>query len=103
MTQNTMKAASDPHGKSAVPERKKKRGLGVFFLVAAVLFFAVAVLGVYSRNARTTDLQRHADAAARLVVRVVHPEMGSGMIRLQLPGQTTPFTDAPIIAQTNGY
>jgi hypothetical protein len=30
--------------KSAIPKKKKKRGLAVFFLVAAVLFIAVAVL-----------------------------------------------------------
>jgi multidrug efflux pump subunit AcrA (membrane-fusion protein) len=33
----------------------------------------------------------------------VHPEKATGMIYLQLPGQTTPYTDAPIFAQTSGY
>jgi RND family efflux transporter MFP subunit len=93
----------DSHGKATVPERKKKRGLAVFFLVAAVLFIAVAVSGVYSRNAQTSELQLRADKAARLVVRVIHPEEGSGTMLLQLPGQTTPYTDAPIFAQTSGY
>jgi len=37
------------------------------------------------------------------VVRVVHPEKDSGIILLQLPGQTMPYTDAPIFAQTSGY
>src|SRR6202011_1559987 len=103
MTENILKATWDSHNKSAVPEKKKKRGLAVFFFVAAVLFIAVAVLGVYSRNARTTELQLRADEAARLLVRVIHPEKGSGIILLQLPGQTTPYTDAPIFAQTSGY
>ncbi|HEX7193355.1 MAG TPA: efflux RND transporter periplasmic adaptor subunit [Chthoniobacterales bacterium] len=103
MTQNILKATWDSPSKSAVPEKKKKRGLAVFFLVAALLFIAVAVLGVYSRNARTTELQLRADEGARLVVRVIHPEKGSGIVLLQLPGQTTPYTDAPIFAQTSGY
>jgi RND family efflux transporter MFP subunit len=103
MTQNILKATWDSHGKSAVPEKKKKRGLVVFFLVAAVLFIAVAVLGVYSRNARTTELQQRADEGVRLMVRVIHPEKWSGIVLLQLPGQTTPYTDAPIFAQTSGY
>jgi RND family efflux transporter MFP subunit len=103
MTQNILKATWDSHSKSAVPEKKKKRGLAVYFLVAALLFIAVAVLGVYSRNARTTELQLRADEGARLVVRVIHPEKGSGIVLLQLPGQTTPYTDAPIFAQTSGY
>jgi membrane fusion protein (multidrug efflux system) len=97
-----VKASKDSHSKSGIPERQK-RGLAVFFLVAALLFIAVAVLGVYSRNAGTAKLQLRADEAARLAVRVVHPQKGSGIIQLQLPGQTMPYTDAPIFAQTSGY
>src|SRR6516162_9038899 len=82
---------------------RKQRGLAFFFFVAALLFIAVTVLGVYSRNARTARLQLRADEAARLAVRVVHPQKGTGMILLQLPGQTMPYTDAPIFAQTSGY
>jgi RND family efflux transporter MFP subunit len=103
MTQNILKATWDSHSKSAVPEKKKKRGLAVFFLVAALVFIAVAVSGVYSRSARTTELQLRADDAARLMVRVIHPQKGSGIVLLQLPGQTMPYTDAPIFAQTSGY
>jgi RND family efflux transporter MFP subunit len=97
-----VKATKDSHSKSGIPERKK-RGLVVFFLVATLLFIAVAVLGVCSRNAGTAKLQLRADEAARLAVRVVHPQKGSGIIQLQLPGQTMPYTDAPIFAQTSGY
>ena len=103
MTQNTLKATKDSHAKSAVPENKKRTGLVLFFLVAAVLCIAVAASGVYSRNAATAELQQRADEAAGLVVRVVHPEKDSGMILLQLPGQTMPYTDAPLFAQTSGY
>jgi hypothetical protein len=38
-----------------------------------------------------------------MLVEMVHPEKATGMIYLQLPGQTTPYTDAPIFAQTSGY
>jgi RND family efflux transporter MFP subunit len=103
MTQNTLKATKDSHSKPAIPENKKRTGLVVFFLVAAVLCIAVAASGVYSRNAATAELQQRADEAAGLVVRVVHPEKDSGMILLQLPGQTMPYTDAPLFAQTSGY
>jgi RND family efflux transporter MFP subunit len=68
-----------------------------------VLFIGVAALGIFSRNAATAKLQQRANEAAGLVVRVVHPEKDSGMIHLQLPGQTMPYTDAPIFAQTSGY
>jgi RND family efflux transporter MFP subunit len=36
-------------------------------------------------------------------VQVVHPIAASEGISLQLPGQTMPYTDAPIFAQTSGY
>jgi len=103
MTQTTPTAADPSQTKSAVPERKKRTGLAVFFLAAVVLFIGVAVSGVSSRNAATAELQQRADQAAGLVVRVVHPEKDSGIILLQLPGQTMPYTDAPIFAQTSGY
>jgi RND family efflux transporter MFP subunit len=103
MAQTTVTAAAPSHRRSAVPEKKKRRGLAVFFLTAAVLFIAVAAFGVSSRNAATAELRQRADKAAGLVVRVAHPEKDSGMILLQLPGQTMPYTDAPIFAQTSGY
>src|SRR5215831_873793 len=100
MGQNTLKATKDSQSKSGP---RKKGGLAVFFLVGALLFVAVAVLGVYSRSAGTAKLQLRADEAARLAVRVIHPQKGSGIIMLQLPCQTMPYTDAPIFAQTSGY
>jgi RND family efflux transporter MFP subunit len=103
MTQTPVTPASPADRKSAVPEKKKRTGLAVFFLAATVLFIGVAALGIFSRNATTVKLQQRADEAAGLVVQVVHPEKDSGMIYLQLPGQTMPYTDAPILAQTSGY
>jgi RND family efflux transporter MFP subunit len=38
-----------------------------------------------------------------MLVEVVHPEKSTGLIHLQLPGQTMPYTDAAIFAQTSGY
>jgi RND family efflux transporter MFP subunit len=75
-----------------------------FFLVAAgAVFIAIAALGIYTRNQRTATIVQRTDQAARMLVEVVHPETSTGMIRLQLPGQTMPYTDAPIFAQTSGY
>jgi RND family efflux transporter MFP subunit len=103
MTQTTVTAADRSLRRSAAPEKKKRTGLAIFFLVAVALFIGVAVSGVFSRIAATAELQQQADKAAGLVVRIVHPEKDSGMILLQLPGQTMPYTDAPIFAQTSGY
>ena len=63
----------------------------------------VAVLGIYSRNAWTAELQQLTDKAARTIVHVVHPTKAIDAISLELPGQTMPYTDTPIYAQTSGY
>jgi RND family efflux transporter MFP subunit len=88
---------------SRQPERKIKKSLKFFFFAAAALFIGVAVLGIYSRNARTLELQQFTNQAARTIVQVVHPTRTNEAISLQLPGQTMPYTDAPIFAQTSGY
>jgi RND family efflux transporter MFP subunit len=91
----------------AEPPRKPKKEATaaiVFFLVAAAaLFVATAAFGIYTRNQWTGTVQQRTNQEARMVVEVVHPEKSTGMIHLQLPGQTMPYTDAPIFAQTSGY
>ena len=97
VTQNALKETS---GK---PETKNKKGLKFLFCAGGALFIGVAVLGIYSRNAWTLEVQRLTDKAARTIVHVVHPTRAIEAISLQLPGQTMPYTDAPIFAQTSGY
>ena len=103
MTQTTVTATGPSHRRSAVGEKNKRRGLTVFFFVAAVLLVAIAASGVSSRSAATAALQKRADEASGLVARVAYPEKDRGIVLLQLPGQTMPYTEAPIFAQTSGY
>jgi RND family efflux transporter MFP subunit len=96
----TTKILADP------PRQPEKRGATVivFFLVAAgALFIAIAAFGIYTRNQWTGAVQQRTNEEARLLVEVEYPEKSTGMLRLQLPGQTMPYTDAPIFAQTSGY
>jgi multidrug efflux pump subunit AcrA (membrane-fusion protein) len=91
---------------AAPPPQSEKKGVTVivFFLVAAgVLFIAIAAVGIYTRNQWTGAVQQRTNEAARMLVEVEHPEKSTGMIHLQLPGQTMPYTDSPIFAQTSGY
>jgi RND family efflux transporter MFP subunit len=88
------------------PPKPTKKGTVVllFFLVAAgALFAGVATFGIHTRNQWTAAVQQRTNQAAQLVVEVMHPEKSTGSIRLELPGQTMPYTDAPIFAQTSGY
>jgi RND family efflux transporter MFP subunit len=96
----TTKVLADP------PRQPKQKAATVivFFLVAAgALFIAIAASGIYTRNQWTAAVQQRTNEAARMLVEVAHPEKSTGMIHLQLPGQTMPYTDAPIFAQTSGY
>jgi RND family efflux transporter MFP subunit len=89
------------------PPSKPKKKIGkaiIFYLVAAgVLSFGLAAFGIYSRNQWTALVQARNNEAARTLVEVVHPQVASGIVHLQLPGQAMPFTDSPIVAQTSGY
>src|SRR5271154_992181 len=89
-----------------LPRKPKQKGATVivFFLVAAAaLFIAIAAFGIYTPNQWTAVVHQRTNEAARALVEVVHPAKPTGMIRLQLPGQTMPYTDSPISAQTSGY
>jgi RND family efflux transporter MFP subunit len=90
----------------AEPPRPKTKAPIVILLlliVAGALFAGTAAFGIYARNRWTGAVQQRTNEAARLVVGVMHPEKSTGRIRLELPGQTMPYTDAAIFAQTTGY
>jgi hypothetical protein len=96
----TTKVLADPPRK---PKQKGPTGIGFFLVAAAALFIAIAAFGIYPLNQWTAPVQPRTNEAARMRVEVVHLEKSTGMIHLQLPGQTMPYTDAPIFAQTSGY
>jgi RND family efflux transporter MFP subunit len=90
----------------AEPPRPKTKATIVILLlmiIAGALFAGTAAFGIYTRNQWTGAVQQRTNQAARLLVGVMHPEKSTGMIRLELPGQTMPYTDAAIFAQTTGY
>jgi RND family efflux transporter MFP subunit len=104
VSQVALKETGGLLGKSpGKPEKKIKRSIKLFFIAGGALLIGLAVLGIYSRNARTLELQQLTDKAARTIVHVVHPTRATEAVSLQLAGQTMPYTDAPIFAQTKGY
>lgn len=80
-----------------------RRALGWLLAVIGALLAGIAALGIYSRNQWTNTIRTRTNDAARAVVQVVRPEKSAGTISLQLPGQTMPYVNAPIYAQTSGY
>jgi RND family efflux transporter MFP subunit len=92
-----------PSRSSGKADSEIRKGFKFFFLAGGALFIGVAILGIYARNAWTFEVQQLTDKAARTIVHVVHPTRGIDSISVELPGQTMPYTDAPIFAQTSGY
>jgi RND family efflux transporter MFP subunit len=84
-------------------KKQNLRAIAFFLAAAGALFIGIAVFGIYTRGQWTVALQHRTNEAARTLVQVAHPEKSTGVIQLQLPGQTMPYTDAPIFAQTSGY
>jgi RND family efflux transporter MFP subunit len=81
--------------------------IGVVLLrVGSVLFDNVPPAAQAAPGANVSIVQPEKAGAVQTVaqgmVSVVHPEK-SGAITLQLPGQLSAYTDAPIYAQTSGY
>jgi RND family efflux transporter MFP subunit len=101
VTQNpTTKVLADPPRN---PKKKITRVIAFLLPAAGAVFIGMAVFGIYTRNQWTSAVEQRTNQAARMLVEVVHPEKSTGMIHLQLPAQTMPYTDAPIFAQTSGY
>jgi RND family efflux transporter MFP subunit len=103
ISQDTSKEVESSSSTAVEPEEKNRRKLRLFLFAAGALFIGLAALGIYKRNTWTAQLQQSTTQAAQMIVQVTHPEKAVGMINLQLPGQTSPYTDAPILAQTSGY
>ncbi len=104
MSQGTLRESKPLEQKPpATDPPSSRKGVKISFLVGGVLFIGLAVLGIKSRTAATTNLQTQSNEASQTVVAVIHPEAASTTIPLQLPGQTRAYIEAPIFAQTSGY
>lgn len=73
-------------------------------LVAGGGMLAYAIHGgITTRVAAESSLARGTEEAAVPIVNVIHPKDGAPLEELILPGNTQPFSDAPIFARTSGY
>ena len=85
------------------PSPAKPRRLGVWLLLGAFCFAAVAVFGLFARQSHFRKLQETTNALAEEFVETITPQNVPAKVTLELPGQTQAFTQAPIFAQVNGY
>jgi RND family efflux transporter MFP subunit len=98
-----MPANDETTPRDARPSQTKPRRLGVWLLLIAICFAAVAVWGLVARQTHFRKLQETANTLSEEFVETIQPQSVPAKVTLELPGQTQAFTQAPIYAQVNGY
>jgi hypothetical protein len=88
-----------PRNESADPLKRRTRREQILRLVRTSVYLAVGAI-IY--EGAFSQLAADAQPMPLKQVSVVHPEK-SGAATLQLPGQISAYTDAPMYAQTSGY
>ncbi len=104
MTHDTPEALvlREPEGDKAPAKRRHK--LGALVAASAIVLFGLGIYaGIRNRLDAETALATQTLEAAVPVVDVVRPLGVAPEQQLLLPGQTLPFSDAPIYARTSGY
>jgi RND family efflux transporter MFP subunit len=91
------------HSDSSLPTptggRRAVVAVVVFFLVAVV----IAVSSILPRARAKADLKKRTNDLATPSVLLISPKPGQPSNEVVLPGNISPFSDAPIFARTNGY
>jgi membrane fusion protein, multidrug efflux system len=96
--------SAQPTPRADQPAKARRSGIIKLVIVILVaIFAALAFIGITSRSRSTAALQEQTDQAAELTVAVVTPEKAPATVSVDLPGQTQPYIEAPIFAQTTGY
>jgi RND family efflux transporter MFP subunit len=94
-----------PYRSSETRPATRRRGWIAPLLTLVVL--GAAGYGIYKgiqTRAETEAVLAHdTNEAAVPAVEVIHPKAGAPDVKLELPGNTQPFSDTAIYARTNGY
>ncbi len=85
------------------PRRRKRRGLAISGIVAAVVLIFVVVNGLWSRNASEARLKEQTDMAAIPTVSTISPQLAVNRSSLDLPGRLEAYSRAPIYARVSGF
>jgi RND family efflux transporter MFP subunit len=96
-----------PQNNDSAPKATSGRSSGrllptLLFVVVALLVVLVA-RGILARTHAEASLAQATERNADIVVRTVHPHLGSPSMELVLPGNIEAFSDTPIYARADGY
>jgi RND family efflux transporter MFP subunit len=97
-------AATQPEPDEFSTEPRIRNRTSLLFLAAALAALGLLLYsGIHSRVAAESRLKERTEEAAVPTVTVVFPREGAPTEEIVLPGNTQPFSDAPIYARTSGY
>jgi RND family efflux transporter MFP subunit len=86
------------------PRPGMRRGTSILVSAAGLVALALVIYsGIHSRVAAESRLKQRTEEAAIPTVAVVFPREGAPTQEIVLPGNTQPFSDAPVHARTSGY
>lgn len=87
----------------APPAKRPSPWLSIGPIVALVILGVVIYSGIRERGTAQSRVSAATERAAIATVNVVYPSGNAAEQDVVLPGNTEPFSDAPIYARTNGY
>lgn len=94
----------DPsHALPAPTSRRSSPGLWIMLTILFVVLGIGIVVGILSRKATESRLEKTTTHDAVLTVNTTHPTVIGAASEIALPGNTMAYNDTPIYARTNGY
>jgi RND family efflux transporter MFP subunit len=101
-TSPTIDQAPSGRGEQTQASSSKGKRL-LWFLVIPGLLACSAFVTAYARRATNKSLSTTTKTLALENVNVIHPELGSPVTDLTVPGFVQAFSDSPVYARINGY
>lgn len=97
-------ALPSPHDLQQAPTgRRSSPGLWVVLIILFVVLAIGIIVGILSRKATESRLEKTTAHDAVLSVTTTHPTVTGVASEIALPGNTMAFNDTPIYARTSGY
>ncbi len=92
-------SGTDPQKQASISKGRRL----LWFLVVPALLVCGAFVAAYARRASNNSLAATTKTLALQNVNVIHPQQGSPVTDVTVPGFVQAFSDAPVYARVSGY
>src|ERR1700736_2242594 len=102
--ENSVAANNDSSNTEQPKQASRSKGkLLLWFLVIPALLACFAVVTAYARHSSNKNLAATTNTLAAQNVNVIHPELGTAVRDLTVPGTVQAFSESPVYARVSGY